>query len=52
MILKKKVFAIVPAKHKSYELKNKNYLKLNKKSLYELEIISGLKSKYIDEVII
>ena len=52
MILKKKVFAIVPAKHKSYELKNKNYLKLNKKSLYEIAIISGLKSKYIDEVMV
>lgn len=52
MILKKKVFAIVPAKHKSYELKNKNYLKLNKKSLFELAIMSGLKSKYVDEVIV
>ena len=52
MFLKKKVIAIIPAKHNSNELPRKNYLKLKNKSLFEIAIISALKSSFVDEVFV
>ena len=52
MFLNKKVIALIPAKHKSYELPKKNYLKLKNQTLYEIAIKSAQKSKYIDLVFV
>jgi len=52
MFNKKKVFSIIPAKHSSYQLPKKNYLKLNKLSLFEIAIICSHKSKYIDSTFV
>jgi len=52
MFNKKKVFSIIPAKHYSYQLPKKNYLKLNRLSLFEIAIICSHKSKYIDSTFI
>jgi len=52
MFLKKKVIAIIPAKHYSSGLAKKNYLKLHNLSLFEIAAKSALKSKYIDLVFI
>lgn len=52
MFSKKKVIALVPAKSNSSGLPRKNFLKLNKKSLFEIAIISAQKSKFIDQVFV
>lgn len=52
MFFKKKIIAIIPAKHYSSGLAKKNYLKLNNLSLFEIAAKSALKSKYIDMVFI
>ena len=40
---------LIPVKKNSSELKNKNFLKLNNFSLYQISLFSSLKSKYIEE---
>ena len=47
-----KVIALIPAKHKSHGLPKKNYLKLNKLSLFEIAIKSAQHSKYIDKIFV
>ena len=46
--MKDYVLSFIPAKEKSSNLKNKNLLKIYNKTLFELAIISSLKSKLID----
>ncbi|WP_320035329.1 acylneuraminate cytidylyltransferase family protein [Halarcobacter sp.] len=48
----KKFLAIIPARAGSKRLQNKNLLKLNNKPLIGWTIEAGLKSKYIDEVMV
>ena len=52
MYKKKKIVCLVTARSKSKGLKNKNIKKIKKLTLIEHSIISGKKSKYIDEVYI
>lgn len=52
MFLKYKVIALIPSKHKSYDLPNKNYLKLKNLSLFEIAIKTAQKSKFVDSVIV
>ncbi|MDC0645055.1 acylneuraminate cytidylyltransferase family protein [Candidatus Pelagibacter ubique] len=52
MFLKKKVIALIPAKSNSSGLPRKNYLKLNKQSLFEIAIKSAQNSKFIDTVFV
>lgn len=40
---------LIPVKKNSSELKNKNFLKLNNFSLYQISLFSSLKSKYIED---
>jgi len=47
-----KVIALIPAKHKSHGLPKKNYLKLNKLSLFEIAIKSAQHSKYVDKIFV
>lgn len=49
---KKKVIGIIPAKKNSTRLKNKNIKKVNNLRLFEISVISALKSKIIDEVVV
>ena len=46
------MICIIPAKKKSRSLKNKNYLKINGKSLIEHSIEHAIKSKEITSIII
>jgi CMP-N-acetylneuraminic acid synthetase len=48
----KKIISLIPAKQNSYELKRKNFLKLNGLSLFEISILSSIKSKKISETFI
>ena len=50
MFKKTKVIALIPAKHKSYNLPKKNYLKLNNLSLFEIAIKSAQHSKFVDQI--
>lgn len=52
MFNNKKVFSLIPAKHTSYQLPKKNYLKLNKLSLFEIAIICSKKSKFVDSIFV
>lgn len=52
MIKKKRVLAIIIARKNSKRLKNKNILKINKKTLLEIAYNTAKKSKYIDEIIL
>lgn len=47
---KDKVIALIPARKGSKEIKNKNLLKINKRTLIELAINNAKKSKYIDQI--
>lgn len=49
---KKKILAVIPAKKISTELKNKNLLKINNKTLVEIATHICNKSKYIDYILI
>lgn len=49
---KKKVIGIIPAKKNSTRLKNKNIKKVNKLRLFEISVMSAVKSKIIDDVIV
>ena len=50
MSKKDKVIALIPARKGSKGIKNKNLLKINKKTLIELTIDNAKKSKYIDQI--
>jgi len=50
MSKKDKIIALIPARKGSKEIKNKNLLKINKKTLIELAIVNAIKSKYIDKI--
>ena len=50
MSKKDKIIALIPARKGSKEIKNKNLLKINKKTLIELTIDNAKKSKYIDQI--
>ncbi len=52
MFSKKKVIALIPAKSNSTGLPRKNFLRLNKKSLFEIAIISAQNSKFIDQIFV
>ena len=52
MYNKKKIVCLVTARSKSKGLKNKNIKKINNLSLIEHSVISGKKSKYVDDVYI
>ena len=52
MFLKKKVIALIPAENKSHGLPRKNYLKLNKQTLFEIAIKSAQNSRFIDSVFV
>ena len=45
-------FAIIPIRKKSKRLKNKNFLKFNKKMLFEHTLDAAIKSKCFDKIII
>tara|TARA_B100001057_G_C22827806_1_gene942124 strand:+ start:78 stop:779 length:702 start_codon:yes stop_codon:yes gene_type:complete len=47
---KDKIIALIPARKGSKEIKNKNLLKINKKTLIELTIDNAKRSKYIDQI--
>ncbi len=49
---KKKVIGIIPAKKNSTRLKNKNIKKINNLRLFEISVITSLKSKIIDDVVV
>ena len=50
MSKKDKVIALIPARKGSKGIKNKNLLKINKRTLVELAINNAKKSKYIDKI--
>ena len=50
MSKKDEIIALIPARKGSKEIKNKNLLKINKKTLIELTIDNAKKSKYIDQI--
>lgn len=52
MIKKKKLIAIIPVRKNSKGIKNKNILKIGKKTLLERTIIIAKKNKYIDKTIV
>ncbi len=52
MFSKKKVIALIPAKSNSSGLPRKNFLRLNKKSLFEIAIISAQNSKFVDQIFV
>ena len=43
---------LIPVKKKSTRLKNKNFLKLGNKSLFEIAVDKALKSKLFDKIYI
>ncbi len=49
---KKKIFAVIPVKKKSKRVKNKNFIKFNKKNLLIHKIEKLKKVKYIDKIIV
>ena len=50
MSKKDKVIALIPARKGSKGIKNKNLLKINKRSLVEIAINNAKNSKYIDKI--
>ena len=50
--MQKKVLAIIPARSGSKGIKDKNIINLNGKPLIAYSIEAGLKSKYIDKVVV
>lgn len=52
MIKKKKLIAIIPVRKGSEGIKNKNLIKIGKKTLLERTIIIAKKNKYIDNIIV
>lgn len=48
----KKIISLIPAKKNSYELKQKNFLKLNGLALFEISILASKKSKKISQTFI
>lgn len=46
-----KILAIIPARKGSKEIKKKNHLKINRKSLVEISILEAEKSKLLDRII-
>jgi len=48
----KKIISLIPAKQNSYELKRKNFLKLNGLALFEISILASKKSKKISKTFI
>ena len=50
--MKKKVFALIPARSGSKRLKNKNILQINNKPLIYYTISKSLKSKYINYTLV
>ena len=52
MIRKKKLVAIIPVRKNSVGIKNKNLIKLNKKTLLERTILLSKKNKFIDQTIV
>jgi CMP-N,N'-diacetyllegionaminic acid synthase len=52
MIKNKKLVAIIPVRKGSEGIKNKNLIKIGKKTLLERTIIIAKKNKYIDEIIV
>ena len=52
MIGNKRILAIIPARAGSKGIKDKNIIDLNKKPLIAYSIEAGLKSKYIDKVVV
>jgi len=47
-----KIFAIIPVKKKSSRLKNKNFLKIKGKTLFDITLDYAKKSKIFDQIII
>lgn len=50
MFKNKLIIGLIPAKIKSVGLKNKNFKKINGKSLTEIAIMNAVKSKYLDKI--
>jgi len=50
--MKRIVISLIPAKEKSTNLKNKNFMKIENKSLLEISILSSLKCRDIDHTFV
>ena len=46
------IHALIPMRKRSIRVKNKNFIKINKKQLYLYSVEQAVKSKYISRVFI
>ena len=50
--MQKMIISLIPAKAKSSEIKNKNFLKIKKKTLIEIAILSSLNCNDIHQTFV